>query len=69
MSPAADFSRTCEGCGSVIAQPWPKGGEGYRCDAPSPWRGRMVGIEGKFHPYVPAWCPKMQDTQREGVKK
>ncbi len=68
MSPAADFSGTCEGCECVIAEPWPRGEESYRCDAPSPWRGRIVGIR-RFDPYIPAWCPKLNRPDRGEVKK
>ena len=40
----ADFSRTCEGCGELITEPWAKGKTGYRCGATGPQRGYTVGI-------------------------
>lgn len=65
MSMCADFSRTCKGCEHVVTVPWPVKGSysketvAFRCFAPGPWKGRVVGIE-VFEPYVPAWCPKME---------
>ena len=62
----ADLSSTCEGCERVGSEPWPMRGNGgedavaYRCFAPGPKRGRLVGIN-RFDPWVPAWCPLMQD--------
>lgn len=58
----ADFTRTCEGCKEVIAEPWPKQKTGYRCGADGPWRGCVVGVR-RFRPYIPAWCPKMAKSQ------
>lgn len=66
----ADFSRTCEGCEHAITEPWPVKGSyseetvAFRCFANGPRKGRVVGI-GMFEPYVPAWCPKME--QERGV--
>ena len=56
----ADLSRTCEGCEHVRTEPWPKEQTGYRCFAPGPKQGRMVGIN-RFDPWIPAWCPLMQE--------
>lgn len=55
----ADITRTCEGCDKVTTEEWSGGKIGYRCGAPGPCKGYMVGIE-HFRPYVPAWCPKME---------
>jgi hypothetical protein len=56
----ADFSRTCEGCESVKAEEWTKKQTAYRCFAPGRYMGYLVGIE-RFIPYVPAWCPKLNE--------
>lgn len=51
----ADQSRTCEGCGHVKnSDQW------QRCFAPGRCRGYIVGTDGRFLPYVPAWCPVEQ---------
>lgn len=61
----ADFSRTCEGCELVLSEPWAKGKTGYRCGAPGPRRGYHIGTE-HFLPYIPAWCPKMEEENGGG---
>lgn len=56
----ADFSRTCEGCSCItveIAEGLPPM---YRCGGPGPRRGYSVSVKGRFLPYVPAWCPLME---------
>lgn len=63
----ADFSRTCKGCPHVVEEDWAKGTVGYRCFAPGPRRGYVVGIE-RFRPYIPAWCPELV-KEREGHEK
>lgn len=55
---AADFSRTCEGCRHVEEEPGGKGNTVFRCFAQGAWQGYVVG-NGRFLPYVPAWCPEM----------
>ncbi len=60
MSRGADFSRTCEGCVHIVDEPGGKGKTLARCNAPGPCRGYVVG-DGRFLPYVPAWCPRMQE--------
>lgn len=59
----ADYSRTCEGCGHVVTEPWPRGQTGFRCDAPGPCRGYLIGI-GRFLPYIPAWCQFLEKESR-----
>ena len=54
----ADYTRTCDGCGSVVTEDWVNGQKCFRCYAPVQTCGYIVGIE-RFLPYVPAWCPKM----------
>lgn len=59
---AADWSRTCEGCARIKAEPAAKDGTWYRCFALGPRRGYVVSdYAGRFFPYVPAWCPMMQE--------
>lgn len=55
----ADLSRTCEGCEDVKTEQGPKEKCFYRCFAPGPKQGRLVGID-RFDPWVPAWCPLME---------
>lgn len=62
----ADFTRTCEGCEHVVAEPWSKDTLFYRCFAPGRCKGRVVGVK-RFDPYIPAWCPKL--SENGGVKK
>lgn len=63
----ADFSRTCEGCALLVEEdmgtkkPW------HRCNAPGPRKGYTVSHNGRFLPYVPAWCPLM--AEKEGEQK
>lgn len=61
----ADYSRTCEGCEHVIAEKWPKDKSAFRCFAPGRCKGYTVGI-GRFNPYIPAWCPKMERSGEHG---
>lgn len=63
MSAGADWSRTCEGCTHIVNEPGPKGTLWARCFAPGPRRGYVVGNE-HFLPYVPAWCPLMQEKEK-----
>lgn len=64
----ADFSRTCEGCALLAEEdmgtkkPW------HRCNAPGPRKGYTVSHNGRFLPYVPAWCPLL-GTGKEGTVK
>lgn len=65
----ADFSRTCEGCALLVEEdmgtkkPW------HRCNAPGPCKGYTVSHNGRFLPYVPAWCPLMeQKAEQNGGK-
>lgn len=62
----ADFTRTCEGCEHVVAEPWSKDTLSYRCFAPGRCKGRVVGVK-RFDPYIPAWCPKL--SENGGVKQ
>lgn len=62
----ADFTRTCEGCEHVVAEPWSKDTLSYRCFAPGRCKGRVVGVK-RFDPYIPAWCPKL--SKNGGVKQ
>ena len=50
----ADFTRTCEGCEHVVAEPWIKDTLAYRGFTPGVCRGYIVGIE-RFNPYIPAY--------------
>lgn len=59
----ADFTRTCEGCEHVVAEPWSKDTLSYRCFAPGRCKGRVVGVK-RFDPYIPAWCPKLSKKWR-----
>lgn len=62
----ADFSRTCKGCEHLRTELWPVMGsykaetKAYRCFAPGPYQGRHMGTK-RLEPYVPAWCPKMEE--------
>lgn len=60
---AADWSRTCAGCQHVINEEAPKGKLWARCFAPGWCQGYVVG-NGRFLPYVPAWCPLMQKEEK-----
>lgn len=40
----ADFTRTCEGCEHVVAEPCSKDTLSYRCFAPGRCKGRVVGM-------------------------
>ena len=40
----ADFTRTCEGCEHVVAEPLTKGNLSYRCFAPGRCKGYTVGL-------------------------
>lgn len=62
----ADFTRTCEGCEHVVAEPWSKDTLSYRCFASGRCKGRVVGVK-RFDPYIPAWCPKL--SKNGGVKQ
>jgi hypothetical protein len=61
----ADLSRTCEGCGEVVTEEWAPGKVWQRCGADGPRRGYTVG-NGRFLPYIPAWCPRMETEGRRG---
>ncbi len=63
MSGGADFSRTCEGCAHAVSEEGPKGEPWERCFALGPCRGYVVGNK-RFLPYVPAWCPLMQEKEK-----
>lgn len=66
MSGGADWSRTCEGCPHIKAEPGPKGEEWYGCFAPGPRCGYVMSdYAGRFFPYVPAWCPMMERKEGE----
>ena len=56
----ADFSRTCEGCGCITVETVEGLPPMYRCGGPGPRRGYSVSVKGRFLPYVPAWCPMME---------
>lgn len=62
----ADFSRTCEGCEQIVSEPWVKGETAYRCNALGPRKGYLVGRD-RFLPYVPAWCPKILESEETGA--
>ena len=68
----ADWSRTCEGCDSATAVPWPVRGSynetvtAYRCLAPGPHQGYHIGT-GRLLPYIPAWCPDRKKTAPDGA--
>ena len=63
MSGGADWSRTCEGRRHIVNEEAPKGGLWARCFAPGRCQGYVVG-NGHFLPYVPAWCPLMQEKEK-----
>jgi hypothetical protein len=56
----ADFSKTCEGCGEVLVEKRKPGQVWQRCGAEGMGRGYIVG-NGRFLPYIPAWCPRMEE--------
>lgn len=64
----ADLSGTCEGCESVWTELWPVKGSyreevtAYRCGEPGPCQGYHIGTV-HFLPYIPAWCPKMEEKK------
>lgn len=62
----ADFSRTCEGCGCITVETVAGMPPLFRCTAQGPRRGYTVSTGGRFLPYVPAWCPLME---QEGGKE
>lgn len=62
MNGGADWSRMCEGCANVMNEPTEKGVMWARCFAPGPREGYVVG-NVRFLPYVPAWCPLMQENE------
>ena len=64
MSACADWSRTCEGCAHIVNEPGPKDVLWARCFAPGTRRGYVVG-NGRFLPYIPAWCPMMQGKEAD----
>ena len=69
MSAGADWSRTCEGCAHIVNEPGPKDALWARCFAPGPRAGYVVG-NVHFLPYVPAWCPLMQEKEtNDGAEK
>lgn len=63
----ADYSRTCAGCEYITEETFAtnanKNGTCYRCDSPAagPWRGRVIGLDRRLEPYIPAWCPKLSE--------
>ncbi len=57
----ADFTRTCEGCAHVVREGEIRGVPGYRCFAPGHCQGYTVSSRGHFLPYVPAWCPLIEE--------
>lgn len=63
----ADFSRTCEGCSCITVETVKGLPPMYRCGGPGPRRGYSVSTGGRFLPYVPAWCPLMEE--KGGKKK
>jgi hypothetical protein len=62
----ADQTRTCEDCGKVVVEEWAPGKVWQRCGASGPCRGYAVG-NGRFLPYVPAWCPLMGKEEDHGT--
>lgn len=71
MNAGADFSRTCKGCEHVKSELWPVKGSyskettAYRCFAPGPCQGYHIGTD-HFLPYIPAWCPLMEQGKEGG---
>lgn len=65
----ADYTRTCAGCEYIIEETFAtkanKNGTCYRCNAPAagPWRGRVIGFDRRIEPYIPAWCPKLNEER------
>ena len=70
MSGGADWSRTCEGCAHIRAEPAAKNGTWYRCFAPGPRCGYVMSDNAeRFFPYVPAWYPgKEEERGTEGQR-
>ena len=62
----ADFSRTCEGCSCITVETVEGLPPMYRCGGQGPRRGYSVSVKGRFLPYVPAWCPLMEKTEKIG---
>lgn len=53
----ADFSKTCNGCRHIKTEEWTPTETAFRCFAPGPNCGYVVGVV-HFLPYIPAWCPR-----------
>lgn len=62
---SADFSRTCEGCICITLETVEGLPPMHRCDGPGPRRGYSVSVKGRFLPYVPAWCPMMEENLKK----
>ena len=60
-----DFSRTCEGCSCITVETVEGLPPMYRCGGPGPRRGYSVSVKGRFLPYVPAWCPMMEEKLKK----
>jgi len=65
----AYFSRTCEGCAYVAEEGAGKRQLWHRCSVPGPRKGYMVSHNGRFLPYVPAWCPLMEQKAKQNGGK
>lgn len=61
----ADYSRTCEGCEHIVAEPWTKDAFAYRCFAPGKCRGYIYKKDGN------GYCCMVErsKTQREKVRR
>lgn len=69
---SAVFGRRCTSCPHVEVEPEPRLLLGaprvrpaYRCGAPGPRWGYIVGEAGRPLPYIPAWCPQMITFREE----
>lgn len=72
MDKGAIFGRRCAECGQVEIEPagrklfgGPEVQPVYRCGAPGPKRGYIVGEVERPLPYIPAWCPRIAQYREE----
>ena len=54
------FGHSCDGCEAIVKEMWAKEKTRFRCNAPGPFKGYIVGTK-RFMPYIPAWCPKLKE--------
>lgn len=60
----AEFGRDCRECPEVETEPYARDRLCWRCMAEGEHRGWIVGV-GRPFSYVPAWCPRKEQTRKE----